>query len=67
MIIERAKRCWHKRIDLLVFSKDVLESVPMKDKRNNVTIIRDPFEEIPEMGRFVLKQQGIPAAGGIII
>jgi small GTP-binding protein len=27
----------------------------------------DPFQEIPEMGRFVLEQQGVPAAGGIII
>jgi translation elongation factor TU len=27
----------------------------------------DPFQEIPEMGRFVLEQKGIPAAGGIII
>ena len=27
----------------------------------------DPFQEIPEMGRFVLEQEGIPAAGGIIL
>jgi translation elongation factor TU len=27
----------------------------------------DPFQEIPEMGRFVLEQNGIPAAGGIIL
>lgn len=27
----------------------------------------DPFQEIPEMGRFVLEQKGIPAAGGIIL
>jgi sulfate adenylyltransferase large subunit len=27
----------------------------------------DSFQQIPEMGRFVLEQQGIPAAGGIII
>jgi small GTP-binding protein len=27
----------------------------------------DPFLEIPEMGRFVLEQKGIPAAGGIIL
>jgi sulfate adenylyltransferase subunit 1 (EFTu-like GTPase family) len=27
----------------------------------------DPFQQIPEMGRFVLEQQGIPAAGGIIL
>jgi translation elongation factor EF-1alpha len=29
--------------------------------------VTDPFQEIPEMGRFVLEKQGIPAAGGIII
>jgi sulfate adenylyltransferase large subunit len=27
----------------------------------------DPFQEIPEMGRFVLEQKGVPAAGGIIL
>ncbi|MBW2040118.1 MAG: GTP-binding protein [Deltaproteobacteria bacterium] len=27
----------------------------------------DPFQEIPEMGRFVLEQKGIPVAGGIIL
>jgi sulfate adenylyltransferase large subunit len=27
----------------------------------------DPFQEIPEMGRFVLEQNAIPAAGGIIL
>lgn len=27
----------------------------------------DQFQQIPEMGRFVLEQQGIPAAGGIIL
>jgi translation elongation factor TU len=27
----------------------------------------DSFQEIPEMGRFVLEQEGIPAAGGIIL
>jgi sulfate adenylyltransferase large subunit len=27
----------------------------------------DPFQETPEMGRFVLEQNGIPAAGGIIL
>jgi sulfate adenylyltransferase subunit 1 (EFTu-like GTPase family) len=27
----------------------------------------DPFQEIPEMGRFVLEQKGTPAAGGIIL
>jgi hypothetical protein len=66
VIIEGAKRCWHKRIDLLLFSKDVLRSVLIKDNRNTVTVKR-PLEEIPEIGRFVLEQQGIPAAGGIII
>ena len=40
---------------------------PCRISGNNVTIIRDPFEEIPEMERFVLEQQGIPATGGIII
>jgi translation elongation factor TU len=27
----------------------------------------DHFQQIPEMGRFVLEQQGLPAAGGIIL
>jgi translation elongation factor TU len=27
----------------------------------------DQFQQIPEMGRFVLEQQGIPVAGGIIL
>jgi translation elongation factor TU len=27
----------------------------------------DQFQQIPEMGRFVLEQQGLPAAGGIIL
>jgi len=27
----------------------------------------DSFQEIPEMGRFVLEQKGVPAAGGIIL
>jgi sulfate adenylyltransferase subunit 1 (EFTu-like GTPase family) len=27
----------------------------------------DPFNEIPEMGRFVLEKEGIPVAGGIIL
>jgi sulfate adenylyltransferase subunit 1 (EFTu-like GTPase family) len=30
-------------------------------------VVIDPFQQIPEMGRFVLEQQGIPAAGGIIL
>lgn len=27
----------------------------------------DPFNDIPEMGRFVLEKEGIPVAGGIIL
>jgi sulfate adenylyltransferase subunit 1 (EFTu-like GTPase family) len=27
----------------------------------------DPFNEIPEMGRFVLEREGRPVAGGIIV
>ena len=27
----------------------------------------DPFNDIPEMGRFVLEKEGRPAAGGIIL
>ena len=27
----------------------------------------DPFQEVPEMGRFVLEQERVPAAGGIIL
>ena len=30
-------------------------------------VIVDPFSDIPEMGRFVLEKEGIPAAGGIIL
>ena len=30
-------------------------------------VVVDPFNEIPEMGRFVLEKDGRPAAGGIII
>jgi len=30
-------------------------------------VVVDPFNDIPEMGRFVLEKEGIPAAGGIIL
>jgi len=30
-------------------------------------VVVDPFNEIPEMGRFVLEKEGRPAAGGIIL
>jgi len=30
-------------------------------------VVVDPFNEIPEMGRFVLEKDGRPAAGGIIL
>jgi sulfate adenylyltransferase subunit 1 len=30
-------------------------------------VVIDPFNEIPEMGRFVLEKDGRPAAGGIIL
>jgi sulfate adenylyltransferase subunit 1 len=30
-------------------------------------VVTDPFNEIPEMGRFVLEKGGKPAAGGIIL
>jgi translation elongation factor EF-1alpha len=30
-------------------------------------IVVDPFNDIPEMGRFVLEKDGRPVAGGIIL
>jgi sulfate adenylyltransferase subunit 1 (EFTu-like GTPase family) len=30
-------------------------------------VVADPFNEIPEMGRFVLEKDGRPVAGGIIL
>jgi translation elongation factor EF-1alpha len=30
-------------------------------------VVVDPFNEIPEMGRFVLEREGRPVAGGIIL
>jgi len=30
-------------------------------------VVVDPFNEIPEMGRFVLEKDGRPVAGGIIL
>jgi translation elongation factor EF-1alpha len=30
-------------------------------------VVVDPFNEIPEMGRFVLEKKGRPVAGGIIL
>jgi len=30
-------------------------------------VVFDPFNEIPEMGRFVLEKEGRPVAGGIIL
>ena len=30
-------------------------------------VVADPFNDIPEMGRFVLEKEGRPAAGGIIL
>jgi sulfate adenylyltransferase subunit 1 (EFTu-like GTPase family) len=30
-------------------------------------VVADPFNEIPEMGRFVLEKEGRPVAGGIIL
>ena len=32
-----------------------------------VKLLEDPFNDIPEMGRFVLEKEGRPAAGGIIL
>jgi len=30
-------------------------------------VVVDPFNDIPEMGRFVLEKNGRPVAGGIIL
>ena len=30
-------------------------------------VVVDPFNEIPEMGRFVLEREGRPVAGGVIL
>jgi len=35
--------------------------------RLNKKVVVDPFNEIPEMGRFVLEKDGRPVAGGIIL
>jgi small GTP-binding protein len=33
----------------------------------NARVVVDPFNDIPEMGRFVLEKEGKPVAGGIIL
>lgn len=39
----------------------------MKDNRDKVNLVKNPFQEIPEMGRSVLEQKGVSAVGGIIL
>ena len=44
-------------------SAEVADVLIQLDKK----VVVDPFNEIPEMGRFVLEREGRPVAGGIIL
>jgi bifunctional enzyme CysN/CysC/sulfate adenylyltransferase subunit 1 len=44
-------------------SAEVADVLIQLDKK----VVVDPFNEIPEMGRFVLEKEGRPVAGGIIL
>jgi len=44
-------------------SAEVADILIQLDKK----VVVDPFNEIPEMGRFVLEKEGRPVAGGIIL
>jgi bifunctional enzyme CysN/CysC/sulfate adenylyltransferase subunit 1 len=56
-------------MELIEKDADSIQNAEVADIliRLDQKVVVDPFNEIPEMGRFVLEKEGRPVAGGIIL